>query len=440
MNYTRRAYAKIKTTMNVSRIRRLIHEAGWVVLGQVVNIAGLLVLVRVLTEHLKPDQYGHLALGLTAAGLVNQVVMGGIVASIGRYYSIAVESGGWVSYVHASRRLLICAAAAVLLIALLLAGGLVLWGLFPWINLLIVTLFFSILSGCNASLSGIQNAARDRRVVAFHSGLEVWLRILVAIAAMHYSGGSAFTVMSAYVLSLAAVVGSQFVFLRRIINRQPVYVVNGEDWTKRMWAYALPFSTFGVFTWMHQISDKWALQAFTSAQEIGLFAVAFQLGYAPIGLVTGMAMNFLGPIIYQRSGRAMDGERNSSVHRVAWQFATLGLVLAVGGFVSTLLTHQWIFLLLVAENYRSVSYLLPWLVLAGGIFSSGEMLALKLMSEMRPSSMARVKISTAFIGVLLNISGAVLFGLQGVVAALVLFSGIYLSCMAKLARHPPSTD
>jgi O-antigen/teichoic acid export membrane protein len=43
--------------------------------------AGALVLVRVLTEYLTPAQYGQLALGLTVAGLVNQVVMAGMPTS-----------------------------------------------------------------------------------------------------------------------------------------------------------------------------------------------------------------------------------------------------------------------------------------------------------------------------------------------------------------------
>jgi len=47
----------------MSRLRRLIKEASWIIIGQIVAITGALALVRVLTEYLDPSQYGELALG-----------------------------------------------------------------------------------------------------------------------------------------------------------------------------------------------------------------------------------------------------------------------------------------------------------------------------------------------------------------------------------------
>lgn len=67
------------------------------------------------------------------------------------------------------------------------------------------------------------------------------------------------------------------------------------------------------------------------------------------------------------------------------------------------------------------------------------MLALKLMSEMKSAAMTTAKIVTAILGVGLNIYGASWFGLQGVVAAIVVFSSIYFLWMAWLAQLPPAS-
>lgn len=169
-----------------------------------------------------------------------------------------------------------------------------------------------------------------------------------------------------------------------------------------------------------------------------MYAVVFQLGYVPIGLAATMGMTFLGPILYQRSGSATDQTRNTQVHRIAWRITLIGLfmtVLAVG-FTYTL--HEWIFRLLVDAQYHSVSPILPWMVLAGGIFAAGQMLALKLMSDMKSAAMTTAKIVTAILGVALNVYGAAQFGLQGVVAALVAFSIVYFLWMAWLAQHLPA--
>ncbi len=82
----------MKKTLTSPRFQRLAKEGSWIVAGQIATVLGALVLVRVLTEYLEPAQYGQLALGLTVAGLVNQVVMGGVLAGIGRFYSIAAEA------------------------------------------------------------------------------------------------------------------------------------------------------------------------------------------------------------------------------------------------------------------------------------------------------------------------------------------------------------
>lgn len=91
---------------NRDRIQRLSKEGGWIVLGQVAVVVGSLVMMRMLTEYLTPGQYGELALGLTVAILGNQVVMGGVVNGIGRYYSIAFEKRDLGGYLQASFRLL----------------------------------------------------------------------------------------------------------------------------------------------------------------------------------------------------------------------------------------------------------------------------------------------------------------------------------------------
>src|SRR3569832_1844413 len=75
--------------------------------------------------------------------------------------------------------------------------------------------------------------------------------------------------------------------------------------------------------------------------------------------------------------------------------------------------------------------------LAGGMFAAGQVLALKLMSEMKSKVMTIAKIVTALLGTGLNILGAFYFGLVGVVAALVMFSSNYLYWMAWIAQHPP---
>lgn len=420
-----------------ARIRRLSKEAGWVATGQIASVLGALVLVRVLTEYLEPTEYGQLALGLTIAGLVNQVVMGGVGNGINRFYSIAAEKGDLFGYLRAARQLLLIATAAVIGFAVILMGGLAAAGLHHWLWLALTALLFSIFSGYNSALNGIQNAARQRAIVALHGGMDAWLKIGLAVGVILWLGANSAAVVLGYALSALFVTVSQFFFLRRLIARQGVSCDRAahEDWQRQIWTFAWPFSAWGIFTWGQQISDRWALEGFATTSEVGQYAVVFQLGYTPIGLLTGLMITLIGPILYQRAGAAQDASRNASVHRIVWRITQAGIALASVGFAVTWFTHDWLFRWLVADAFRETSYLLPWVVLAGGLFAAGQMLSLKMVSELRAKALFPLKAATSLLGIGANILGAWLFGMEGVVGALVFFSAVYLGWMVILAFY-----
>ena len=420
-------------SFNSARIRRLAGEGAWIVVGQLAVVAGALVLVRVLTERLDPVQYGQLALGLTVAGLVTQVVMGGVGNGISRFYCIAAEKQDLDGYLRASRQLMFYATLAVLAVGLALMGGLLFLGYAQWIGLAAAALLLSVLNGYNSILSSLQNAARQRSVVAFHSGLDAWLKILLALGVLLWLGSSSTAVVIGYALSALLVTGSQFIFLRRLILPQSKPNGDSRQWILQMWAYSWPFSTWGIFTWVQQSSDRWALEAFATTSDVGLYAVLVQLGYTPIVMVTGLATSFLGPILYQRSGDATDPARNTHVHRLAWRITLFCMTLTLIAFMLALGLHDWIFRLLVASDYRGVSYLLPWMVLASGIFAAGQILALKMMSELKSTPLIGVKIGTAILGVLFNVYGASVGGVTGIAIATVAFSIIYFLSMFLLS-------
>jgi O-antigen/teichoic acid export membrane protein len=340
---------------------------------------------------------------------------------------------------HASGRLIGYATLAVLGVGFALLASLFTLGHSQWIGLAAAALFFSVLSIYNATLNGIQNAARQRAIVAFHGALDAWLKILLAVGAVLLLGSSGTAVVLGFACSALLVTTSQFVFLRRLIPPAARTAGASETWRRQIWAYSWPFSLWGIFTWAQQSSDRWSLEAFASTHDVGLYAVLFQLGYSPIAIATGMAVSFIGPILYQRSGDATSAVRNSNVHGLAWRIALFCLLLTLLAFLVALAFHEWIFRIVVAAEFRAVSDLLPWVVLAGGLFATGQVLALKLMSELRSAAMLRVKIVTALLGIGFNIYGAATAGVRGITISAVAFSAMYLVWMLLLSRSRSSS-
>lgn len=421
-----------------SRLRRLASEGSWILIGQIATVLGSLALVRVLTEHLDPVQYGELTLGLTIVGLVNQIITGGLSVGIGRFYSVAVERDDLTGYISGSRSVLKNGTTVVTCLGFCLLVGLYCFGYSQWMGLVAAALVLSLFSGYNNALNSIQSAARQRAIVAFHCGADAWLKIALAVAVMLWLGKSSTAVVIGFACSSFLITLSQFLFLRKMIPLNKSIAPDSHYWQWQIWKYSLPFCTFGLFTWMQQASDRWALSFFSTDVEVGQYAVLFQLGYAPITVATGALASFLLPIFYRRAGDATDQSRNMNVHRLAWRSTQLSLVATVLAVLFAFALHKSLFAILVSPKYQSVSYLFPWMLLAGGLFAAGQMLSLKLMSEIKLSKLTTIKISTALLGVLCNAVGAAYMGISGVVTGLVVFCVIYFVWMAILGRRPLS--
>ena len=383
-------------------------------------------LVRTLTQYLDPNEYGQLALVMTLVTLVGQVVMGGIGNGIGRYYSIAVEKEDLDNYWESSKELYKYAALIVTIFGILFIS--ILWGVneSQWIGIATATVALSLLNGYSGILNSIQNAARQRAIVACHGGLESWMKIIIAVGIIMCFGKNSMSVIIGYIISAGLVCTSQYLFLEKMLHPKKkikkVTNLKKNKWILDIWKFSWPFSAWGIFTWMQQASDKWALGIFGSTDQVGQYAVLFQLGYAPILMLTGLISSYIGPILYERSGDGTNQDRNQGASRITWILTKIGLYITIIGFIFLLFTHKLIFSYLVANQYRENSYLLPWFFIAGGLFASGQILSLKILSQMKPQKLIPIKIATSIIGILLNIVGAYFYGLKGVIGGLILFS------------------
>ena len=415
------------------RFKRLAEEGSWIVAGQVAVAAASLVLVRVLTEYLDPTQYGQLALALTLGTLICQVAFSGSMPGIMRYYSIALNKGETKEYFQASLRMMGYGILVALALSTLLLMSLPFFGKTELLGLVGLTIVFAILGALNTAQSMIQNAARQRKIVALHGSLDAWLKVVFAAGLLAWLGNSAKVVVAAYISSLMLVLISQAFFIRRLVTQKEISSKQSKFWETQIWQYSKPFVYFNAFTWVQASADRWALDTFTTSHEVGLNAVLLQIGFTPIGMLAGLMTTLVGPIFFQQSGDTTDASKNFKVHKQAWQITSIAIAATLMVCIFTYLFHEWIFNLLVAVQFRAVSYLLPWMILAGGLFAAGQMLSLKLMSDLNTQALVWPKIITSLMGAALSFTGAYFAGLTGVVIAAVAFSVLQLLWLGWLS-------
>lgn len=416
-----------------NRIRRLTTESFWIVVGQGAAVLGALVGIRVLTELMSPEVYGQLALGMTLATLTGQAWMGPLSAGASRFFSPANEIGELKSYLRGVGRLLLCITAIILLITIVAVISAIASGFLAWVTLIMVAVVFATATGYNSIANGIQNAARQRAVVALHSGMAPWLRILMAVSLIYMFGASSTVVISGYVVATIIILISQYLFFKTILqtaNHQSDATSNISDvWQARILSYSWPFATWGIFSALHLASDRWALVTFSSQADVGLFSVLYQLGYFPVALFTEMLVSLVSPVLFQRAGDGSSSERVNNAVRINIKMVGIVLLTTILIFFVTWMAHELIFKIFVAKEYGKISYLLPWVTLSAGLIAAGHVLSLARMSSLDTKRLIAPKVVTAVLGILLNFFGAYLYGLEGLVIAQLLFSVIYCGWM-----------
>lgn len=417
--------------------RRIGYEAVAVLLGQLAAAIGAVIGVRVLTGLMPPHAYGELALAMTISTLGLQVLFAPLTTSALRFFAPAQEAGDLAGFLAAVRKLAAAAAVIVLALAALTVVVLMIADLAIWLALVIASFVFTLFLAISQVLDGIQNAARHRIIAASHSGLGPWLRLLAAAAAIHLTAtASSAAAMAGYAAASLLLVVSQYVFFkRRIASLATAPPADEKRWRDGLLEYGAPFATWGIFSWAHLASDRWALGAYAATADVGYYAVLYQLGFYPILMASSMINAVLAPVLFARAGDATDAARVRDAVRLNGRATMAVFGLTAIGVAAAAFLHPLIGRLLLAPEYRAVTYLLPWMVLAGGIYAAGQIASFAMMIGKRSAALRAPKIITALIGVGLNFAAAKWFGIPGVIGASVAFAVIYAVWVSIAARR-----
>ncbi len=398
-------------------------EGAWVLASQISSVVGTLALIRINTEQLNISQFGELALALTVATLSTQVLIGGKIAAIGRFYAIADSRNDVGSYLNASLRLVQIATVQVSLMGIVGILALVLSGRGGWIGLLAVTLLFSIISGWNSAFTAIQTASRQRQDVAHYTILLVVARLIAVQATLMAFGASAIYVLIGYASSTLVVSLLQY---RKIVGRntQPNSALVGEqtDWHRDMQSYASPYLIWTFLIWAQQSSDRWSLQHFRSLADVGAYAALYQVGYSSMTMMTNMAITLYAPIIYAESSAKIGCQESERGMSLITQLLIFGVAATIVCSLIAAILHRELLGLIVAEEYMNNSHLLPYIILSGGIFGVSEVLLVKLQREFKTLVLRKLKVATGLFGICANIVGAKYYGLPGLVCASLAFA------------------
>lgn len=415
---------------------RLVTEGSWVLGGQVAVFISSMLLLRVTTARLSAPEYGRFALGLTIVTLVNQIVMGSLAAGVGRFYSSAAEKSNLPRFVDATRKLTYTGVLGVVILGLIALFALHAVGNHEWVGLTAAALLLAIVGGCNSVLTALQNAARNRRLVAFHTTSEAWLKIIFTIVLLTYFTRTATSSLIAYCLAATVVLFSQWWFVARPFKGEAGWSSEAVHWARKIVKYSWPIAASGLFTWSYFASQRWALTLYCTETDVGKFYALTQVGYAPITMAGGLFMSFINPILFSKAGDGNEDARRNEVNKLVLKLSAGGMAFTCLLTVAAYCFGQHVFSFLVSqnENYAIADKFIPLAVLAAGMLQVSISLLSIVSISNRTQLIFMMNVVVNGGAAVLNLQMTKVWGMEGLMVALVIGSAFHLLWSIGLVR------
>jgi O-antigen/teichoic acid export membrane protein len=420
----------------LTRLAGLGSEMFAVGAGQLGGLIGAIVVTKVLTSGLGDEQYGQFALAMTGPMLLQQFVFGPAAQAGLRFYPEHASAGTLRSLLDVLLRWLGMVSSAAAAGALIVAA--ILWarGYETWAALVPFALVVGLAQNYQVLFGSLQSAARRRVPMAVHQALEPAARALGSFVLMRWLGAT--TVVAAAGVAL----GSTIVMLsqRRSFQASAAPLLaasaqaNDQETRRAMWAYGGNFAVWGLFAWAHQASDRWALKTFVDDEAVGIYAAAYQLASVPTILAGAALSQFVFPIAFARAGA---GDSRTGLRSAA---RAVNIIAALfGAWVLAAVCVCWLagtdlLVLFTSEQFRSGGPLIGPLALALGLMQLGHLLALVPLSAKDLGAYRSFKIGHAVCAMTLNVFGAWMAGLWGVVAASVAAAVMYATGACLINR------
>ena len=191
----------IKTTsfINTLLLKKVLAESSWVFIGQVGSIFSQLLLIKFITDLIPVDEYGTFSILLVFALLVERTIMT-IQAGITRHYCEAYELDQLSAYWAASTNLLLKPTLITAILGASLASVFLIIGRYNFFFYSLIITPFTIFMGWNTALSGINLAARRRRIHSLAQLAEPLLRLIALVCLTTFYSPSVDILIIAYLI------------------------------------------------------------------------------------------------------------------------------------------------------------------------------------------------------------------------------------------------
>ena len=397
--------------------------AIWIGSSQLVLLSANFLLLKLLTSHLSIESFGFYSLCMTIVLFARQVIYDPISIVVAKECASSANDPRRLIYWMSVVRFVTDRFALSLLVFGTLTFIFAIAAIENYTRGIVISscLAYLAANGAQGIYFNVLNSITDRKSAALFSMLDSVLKLFFVFLALQFIGSEIATAL----FSIA--VGSFFVLLavrssiRNRIKFGGAAPKRLNVLVRRSLMMSIPLLLPSGLAAFKSVVDRWILAAFVGVDELAVYSVLLQLGYFPMILFIGVIQTFVGPRVYGFSAHNSEcgfDDLKRFVHKIL--FWVLILACAAGGIAIGL--SDFVFKLLVGEEYRVFSIYLPLFVFSGALAAAAGILHLAAIAVFKTSVVGKLMITSLALAVALASFSIIGWGFVGAVMALMIAS------------------
>jgi O-antigen/teichoic acid export membrane protein len=340
-------------------IRDLIKDLLKYLPAQIAPAVMGLITIPIITRLFPPADYGNYIL-VTATVSIFATFVGWLSMSIIRFYPVYEQDGRLPVIYGTVVRWLLVSVAVLAAIFLGIA--------FVVKNHLKTQLYYLMLIGTllfvfTAVFEVLQQFLRSKRWAGLYSAFSIWKNVVGLLIGLGLAMGLGCGVEALLWGSvLSSIVALPFLW-RSVLGKTRWKETNSVGLAREMAKYGFPLVVGNLAAWILSLSDRYVLEFFRGAQEVGIYSISYTISEKSIVLLTSLFMFASGPIsmsVWEKEGVAKSQEFLTKLTRY---YLIICLPIVVG---LSVLARPVIDILTAPEYYQGFR-IIP-LVVLGGFF------------------------------------------------------------------------
>lgn len=340
----------------------LLRQGAWTSFGKVIASLGTLIGVRLLTEVVSKEVYGIVSLLLGLMTLGSNLFVAPFMLTAQRLHSEKALAGEVARLRYTTVGILRW--TVITLVVIILTGGAfysrynsMSYLVFPVLSAFLVVQVMRILE------TTLFVAARRQKEAAIWDMAEAWAMPALAILTVLLVGVCPESILFGYLIAAGGIL---FCFFLLPVKGE------GKDTTKKIyppdkrlmkdiWNYAIPLIPLAIVGWINTLSDRYIIGGLLGTGEVGIYAATYGLIGTPFLIVGSTINQTLRPLYFQ----TVSAGSKVLEKKILFVWITITVIVCAFGVMAIYYLRYWIARLLLAEEYRSGTVLMPWI--AAGI-------------------------------------------------------------------------